>query len=90
MSFFKPKDFEGLGPITFEAARIANAKLEREAKVVYGIQGKYYPMNMHPNQNTDDTHKALLLNIEPINQHKCPTEFVCGDCFKKFDLKEQS
>jgi len=21
-----------------------------------------------------------------MSDHKCPTEFVCGDCFKKFDL----
>lgn len=76
MNFFKPEDFFELRSVpsyTSDMAKIANAKLEREGVVVYGAQ---YPIeskewNYQPRQAKGHTHKALLINIEPIKQETC-------------------
>lgn len=63
------------------AADLANAKLEREGKVVYGknttdIEGNFlysWTSNKYEHLNS---HKALLINIEPIEQCAHPVEKV--------------
>lgn len=66
-----------------------NAKLLREGRVVFTHldNDPYFNEKIAPG----DTHKALLINIEPIEpackvNHK---EFICGDCFKEFDMIEK-
>jgi hypothetical protein len=91
MKFFKPEDFKFSDgpPKTFqymvndsvsieEAARVANAKLEREGKVVYTNVHKLNLTWYESNSCKEDTHKALLINIEPIETCKHPKEKVCS------------
>lgn len=94
MKFFKPEDFD----IEYKedtlishkewAANLANAKLEREGKVVYNHHGPSTNFNEHPVwiskgwQDGDSTHKALLICIEPIEQCKHPKEKVSLHCEK--------
>lgn len=91
MEFFKREDFESYGAGDPRAdvfgvmAGLANDKLEREGKVVYG------GMNTTSDGKTNSepffimridkyyrTHKALLINIEPIESCKHPKEKVSG------------
>lgn len=75
MNFFKPSDFitqhDNPDYITrTNAAFVANAKLERDGKVVYSespqqvLSGHYQPW--HNISFQGQTHKAFLINIEPI------------------------
>ena len=81
MNFFKPEDFKHSSNsplISSDAADIANAKLEREGKVVYGYQHDYdEEWVFHSNESPEEhTHKALLINIEPIAKCEHPKEKV--------------
>lgn len=84
MKFFKPEDFDG---ITHEwenrkfirveyAVDICNAKLEREGRVVYLTQTNQPTNNMLEKQYDWHTHKALLINIEPLEKCRHPKEKV--------------
>jgi hypothetical protein len=77
MKFFKPEDFAGSGydPEFFPeyATNVANAKLEREGRVVYSKRhGNIWELGQHE----DDTVKALLINIEPIEKCTHPRDKV--------------
>jgi hypothetical protein len=81
MKFFKPEDFEAyylMDPranTTGALASMANAKLEKEAQVVYGNFGiNGHNEITHPDRNP--AHKALLLNIESVNLCKHPKEKI--------------
>lgn len=93
MKFFKPEDFEGrhhvdagvsgyvIGDGTAKVcADLANAKLEREGKVVTSQQnrsGDWTSWKTWPNENaTHETHKALLIAIEPFELCTHPAEKV--------------
>lgn len=74
---FEPSDFLRLyerRPINEFASELANAKLQewiKDAKVVYrqpGFGGHSWQENLHDASNR--THKALLINIEPIEKCK--------------------
>jgi hypothetical protein len=81
MKFFKPEDFEKvmnygrgkettLSQILSELSDAANAKLEREGKVVYGILADGKDTMWDENTHQYKTGKALLINIEPIESKK--------------------
>lgn len=85
MKFFRPEDFNGLCNYSYPAfaADMANAKLEREGKIVYGSpNGRSHTFvpgiiwNTHDDKTGRDTHKALLINIEPIEVCKHEKEKV--------------
>lgn len=96
MKFFKPEDFlctTNIPLLPTEACNLANAKLEREGKIVYGHNGKsvadHFPdaffwrpddlVNgdvLYNGKIAHSTHKALLINIEPIEKCVHPTEKV--------------
>jgi hypothetical protein len=79
MKFFKPEDFNLGADVGFvevtSAALMANAKLERKGEKCFGsvISGGWQ-------QDEDDryhqTHKALLINIEPIVKCEHPVEKI--------------
>lgn len=80
MKFFKKEDFsyEGSWDVGVdEAADIANAKLEREGRVVTGWkdEGKYC---FHESRFEGDirTHTAILINIKEINTCKHPNDKI--------------
>lgn len=91
MKFFKPEDFDReflntATSVTTEliahslACEIANTKLEREGKVVESVlmdDGSWYAST---NGCMMKTHKALLINIEPIEACNHPKEKVRPDC----------
>lgn len=90
MNFFKPDDF-GNGEFirVKDFCEIANAKLEREGKVCYQPPGKHETW-ITDTETLPHLKRALLINIEPIEE-KCGVDhkkFVCGGCFKTFDLVE--
>lgn len=77
MKFFTTDDFaenEWVAIPAGQAANIANAKLEREGKVVYGL---VFPSEFlwAENNEPSDTHRALLVCIEEIEKPKC--EHAC-------------
>ena len=79
MNFFKPEDFGNLYLDEVQktaACSYANAKLEREGKVVYGNNKIELGTSMWTAQATRDTHQALLINIEPIEKCEHPKEKV--------------
>lgn len=96
MKFFKPEDFlctTNIPLLPTEACNLANAKLEREGKIVYGHNGKsvadHFPdaffwrpddlVNgdvLYNGKIAHSTHKALLINIEPIEKCTHPSEKV--------------
>ena len=81
MKFFKPEDFPDTGAYALEAAHRANAKLERDGKVVYGKRnsnGIVEELGERHLEHTD-THKALLICIEPIEVCKHPPEKIKHD-----------
>lgn len=67
MKFFKPEDFQDIDSKNDreEAAESANAKLEREGKVVYSKDPFEKSTWTHTLYNHSNT-KALLINIEKI------------------------
>jgi hypothetical protein len=101
MKFFKPEDFDdGSAKVLslFEQAkvkeiwelmaRIANAKLEQKAKVIYS--SRFEQCLWSEDKECYSKQKALIINVEPI--HECPKEYVCSECgqthrlIKTFDL----
>ncbi len=81
MKFFKPEDFawstEMIDSVTWEdAAAAANAKLEREGKVVYGTHPNGSDWWNGPMPMQKDCYKAFLINIEPIAKCEHPSEKV--------------
>lgn len=83
MSFFKPEDFI-YGFLETERchaiAEIANAKLEKEGTVVYTEYRNEVVLNETKAwvtyKTTGGTHKALLINIEPMSKCEHPKEKV--------------
>lgn len=78
MKFFKPEDFEIIiGWTNIEACKdvalIANAKLEREGKVVFGANKWWRELEL---TNQEPSHKALLINIEAIEKCSHPIEKI--------------
>lgn len=67
MKFFKPEDFVTDDISASAAAARANAKLEREGKVFWGSVDEHESY-FHIEKDDVDTHKALLINIEPIEE----------------------
>lgn len=70
VKFFKPEDFQGgalMNMSSYPAAEMANAKLLKEAKVVYSNKvtgsGWLFTQGEPP---TETTHTALLICTEPI------------------------
>ncbi len=92
VGFFKPEDFM-VDLLTYKEdisvsqiiANIANAKLEREGKVVYKEKD---PVNVWCEVTwpaLNHAYKALLINIEPIEKCTHPKEKV----HRKWDLSSQ-
>lgn len=92
MTVFKAGDFaeQEWQPISSaQAASIANQKLQREAKVVYGqvVHGEFL---WNHTSEYGDTHRALLICVEEIVKPKCEHAghiiavgkgiFRCADC----------
>ncbi len=84
MKFFKPEDFiePGAGQFLLTGemlASLANAKLEREGRVVYSqddgqfATGKWMEKICSESRHSN---KALLINIEPIEKCTHPAEKV--------------
>lgn len=85
MSFFEPEDFEEFTrAMAFSDIRVmgadiadaANAKINHYGKVIHGRydgENFYYP---HAKPSIVDTHKALLIAIEPIEKCKHPEEKI--------------
>lgn len=84
MKFFKPNDFyhehwinlNSIKPISpVDAAVYANEKIEREGKVLYGNADR--PMiTWFECQEKKDSHKALLINIEPLEKCTHPAKAI--------------
>lgn len=76
MKFFDADDFAALGNIAQAVANSANAKLERDGKVVeveLGFVGQVYNSNLF---RSETKAKALLINIEPIETCVHPKEKI--------------
>lgn len=79
--FFVPEDFpkemmQGMYAIQVNAAHHANLKLEREGQVVYSYWRDTKGPWSSDFEIPPDTHKALLINIEPIEKCQHPREKV--------------
>lgn len=92
MTFFTADDFitNSSAPQTpHSVAELANQKLQREAKVVYG-QVVYGEFLWNHTSEYGDTHRALLICVEEIVKPKCEHAghiiavgkgiFGCADC----------
>lgn len=111
MNFFKIEEFATChchSSITKMNCDYANAKLQewlKDAKVVYGKYAKIngHGLSLSEKREPEDTHKALIINIEPIEQCKHVGEFIytkitndgpeyllahCRNCLSKFKLVE--
>jgi hypothetical protein len=95
--FFKPEDFERWTVNNDDETRsktiadIANTKLKRKGLVVFGPGGGYW----NEERIKNDTHKAIVINIEPIQKEPCnhlntngpnkwiQIEGVCKKCGEK-------
>lgn len=77
MKFFTAEDFaeQEWQPISSaQAANIANQKLQREAKVVYGSANHnkaIFNWEVFGGDDGEHTHRALLICIEEIERNKC-------------------
>ena len=95
--FFKPEQFAALtgSYINLQeiASNIANSILEREGKVVYAdnVEGDIV---FTSDKSTSDTHRALLINIEPIEKisptynHAIDWESLKANCRSLEDLAQ--
>lgn len=109
--FFTPEDFEDkhnplsyMNALSDKVASIANAKLLSEGKVMFGVMGEsrwhFYSSQQIPGKTPQDTHKALLINIEKIEECKHPVQryeiqksnvqFFCNNCGVELKLKPDS
>ncbi len=73
MKFFKPEDFFFIDDVVGDKARseicdIANAKLKSEGIKVYCHRRDQLFLQCDEQPSTDDTHTALVINIEAIPQ----------------------
>lgn len=78
MKFFNSEDFELVAQPSLSkeenkvwkhnAALVANVKLEREGKRVYGFNAGSDRLLFDTDTGKKDTHQALLINIEPIEK----------------------
>lgn len=85
MKFFKLEDFgsplaESISELKIYAD-LANEKLEREGKIVYSSKNSDGYMYWSPSEKMDHmytrhSHKALLINIEPINKCEHPKDKI--------------
>lgn len=89
MEFFKPEDFEDGGLISAScAAGRANAKLEKEGRVVYGnfYKGKFTTGWCSAESDKWKIEKAILVNIEKISEPcthpKEKIKFLCQSFFQ--------
>lgn len=80
MNFFKPEDFErnsivhaGFPAGAIHAAEVANSKLQREGRIVYG---ETQNLPWHNVSFIGMKYIATLISIEPIEQCKHPQEKV--------------
>lgn len=90
MTFFTADDFEAMDAWRPETlAQHCNAKLAREAKVVYGqvVHGEFL---WNHTSEYGDTHRALLICVEEIERKPCEhepkvysTRIVCAKCDKE-------
>lgn len=73
MTFFTAEDFEKMDVWHSDTlARYCNAKLERDAKVVYGTPFQANcSTGFHEIQSKYDTHRALLICVEEIERKPC-------------------
>lgn len=95
MSFFRPEDFNwlleeiGSSSLRVSIADMANAKIDKEGIVLYRDMidaAKGYPWYQpgelsHPHPS----HKAILINIEPIEKCKHPKEKVKPQIIEDWD-----
>lgn len=93
MKFFKAEDFEPILQVMHSlaldrTAELANAKLEREAKAVYGHYWGDLFMTIEQ-KDTLSTHTALVLNIQPIEKPKCE-KHEPGNQYQFWHLKMHS
>lgn len=96
--FFKPEDFLnfdgrlGAEPICNQIASMANVKLEREGKVVYGQIKDHQILGNLCNFDTEkiesDNYQALLINIESIEKCKHPKDKIQQATF--FDVETKT
>lgn len=88
MTFFKPEDFDiQQGKVytteSHRSAEVANAKLEREGKVVYFLNQpdmEWMTYSAHKKFLPSAKYKALLINIEPIEKCKHSIEKIRRIC----------
>lgn len=95
MTFFSAEDFakqEWKTITAGQAANIANQKLQRDAKVVYGLKSTKLDDQFYFSESKDDadTHRALLICVEEIEKKSCTHPDVlpvnsgwyyrCSDC----------
>lgn len=90
MKFFKAHDFihsSNAPLLSSEAADLANAKLEREGIKVYSDSKD--ELTWKAINEIGATHKALLINIEPVEQCAHPAEnvFVDKSVYGFYNLK---
>jgi len=75
---FKPEDFRNILPShTNIIAATANHLLDEhlaKCTVVYGVLGKY--LAWYRARETEDTHKAILFNIEELVKEACNHEVI--------------
>jgi len=87
IEFFKPEDFpkENMGSYGCQvsAAHIANAKLVAHGTIVYSSPGT---SSWTQEKTMSDTHKAYLVNIQPIEKPKPCEHPVSQVASYKFDL----
>lgn len=83
MKFFNPDDFNPNRSTIYgdlrkadEASKIANEKLEREGKVIRNtsINGESFNQGWSTAKTYGDTHQALLINIESLDQCDHPID----------------
>lgn len=75
MSFFKSEDFECHDNDPNSLAKTSNSKLAREGKVVYAKVVRF-DFAQWKVDSEDCTHKALLINIEPLEMCAHPKDKV--------------
>lgn len=78
MNFFKPEDFGNIGICSSQImSNMANEKLERECRVVFGHIGSGKELFFSSTKSESyDTHRALLICIAPLEKCSHPKESV--------------
>lgn len=70
MKFFTSDDFEMQHYSPEQAAAFANGKLEREGKLFYCQIDKYGLCDVSRGLRGDHTHRALVINLGPLEKCK--------------------